>query len=113
MPGARVLQCLIGRERKQQMLGRDVLVLELLGLLLGLVQCLLQLCGQVRLAAAARPGQALDEGAERRLQSLNGNTRTLQQSAADAPLLANQRQDQVLGLDRLLAETAREGGSLL
>src|SRR6266849_8724772 len=109
---ARVCQDFAVGEGEQQVLGRDILVLETLGLLLGLVKGLLERRAQVGLAAADF-GQPLDVRDQRRLKGLDGDARPLQKRAADALLLADEGQEEVLRLDCLLAESACQLRGLL
>src|SRR6195256_1463830 len=68
---------------------------------------------EVGLPCAADLGKSLDDGDERRLEGLDGDAGAFEQGPADAVLLPDERQDQVLGLDGLLAEGAREVSSFL
>ena len=93
-------------EGEQHVLGRDVLVLEALGLALGLLKVLGQPLADVRPAAAADLRKSLDVRHESGLQRLHLRAGALQQRAGDTLILADQGLEQMLGLDRLVAGVA-------
>ena len=94
------------RQSQQQVLGGDELVLELLGLLGGLVQNFFERRREIVVRGPADLGQALD-GLLRFLGHRSGRHPQPRQKARDnALLLLNQSQQQVHGLQLLVAETA-------
>ena len=107
-------RALVLREREQQVLGGDVLVLERLGLVLGLVEELAASrweasrprrpgrCGKLSSASSSRGPDQLRVGADLPQDRLD-----------DAVLLSEQRLAQVLGLDVGVAAPARERLRLL
>ena len=101
---------MIGK-REQEVLGRDVLVFEPLGLLLGLVERFAQRVAEVRLAAAADLRKPLDRRDERRSKRLDGRARVLEQGRRDAFVLVDQGVQQMLRLDGLVTVLPRQLGS--
>ena len=108
MRRAGILQDLGVRESQHQMFGRDVLVLEPLGLLVGLFQRFVQRSAEVGLSPAANLRETLHRGHERRFQCLHRGPGSLEQGASDALLLAHERKQQMLGFHRLLAVVTRQ-----
>ncbi len=107
------LRFLDRREREQQVLGADVLVLERLGLFLGLVEHLIELAGERRVAAAALLGIArsllLDLGS----QVADVRADLLQERNDDPFFLAEQGEEQVAIVDEGIAGAAGEAEGFL
>src|SRR5439155_340044 len=103
----------LAREGEQEVLGRDVLVLQTFGFALRLLEVLAQRLAQVRLSASADLWKSLDRGNERRLERLHGGTSPFEQRPGDALVLAHERKQKVLRLDGLVATFAGQTCSLL
>ena len=96
-------------EAKQQVLGADVLVLELRRRLLGAREHLVDGLGDVDLGhidAAGDLGQAVELALDRELQSAHGQAEFLDQRRHDAALLPKQRREQVPGIHLVVGTTA-------
>ena len=94
------------------MLGRDVLVLQPLGLALRSVESLRKPISYERLAAG-NAREALDVRDQRGLQARDGDASAFQQGAAEPAFLPEQGEREVLGLDGLLAKLGGHRGRAL
>src|SRR5438552_3657392 len=98
----------LGRgQRQQQVLDADVFVLDLLGLGLCRLEHLAQRVAQIE-RAALDPRQALHGLRGGALESLLGDAELLEQRAGNAFGVLQQRDQQVLGSELLLAVVARQ-----
>src|SRR5207247_10277077 len=103
------------RERDQEVLGRDVVVLEAEGLRLRALEALPRALAQVLAASAADRGELGKLGPERLLDRVGTGPELGKEVADDAVALLGEGGEQVVGLDRLvvLLLRARLGGRML
>ena len=110
-PAARGLP--LGQHGQQQVLDRDVLVLEPVRLLLGRVQQAGQPLGDVDLpgarARAGDPGPPAEFGLQRGAQPVRVRAGLAEQPGSDALGLVEQREEQVLGVHLGVPEAERLG----
>ncbi len=93
------------RDAQQQMLGGNVLVLEVRGLAEGLFKSLVQRLAERRLRGrAGHTRQFLLDAVQVALQPLDGHTDLLEHGGDDALAVLDQRQQQVHGLHLRVAE---------
>ena len=113
MRRARLFEDRLVGEGKQEVFGRDVLVLQALGFALRLLEVLAERLAQIWLRATADFWKSFDRRDEGGFQRLHGSTGALEQRPGDPLVLADKREQEMLGLHRLVSALSRQARSLL